>query len=261
MKSPHYQVLQTIIAEFKTLSPEITRTIIFDNTSTLCSENISSKQCEKLVEQIKNLTEQTQPLGGIERFTLQGAANRLNLSTINNKHIVITTKRDANEKIVRSLTTVLLPSIIQLIDAKPQTDTVSLGHDQIQETIPFPSNDAEPDISTTESDLEPEPEFSEPVVVRSPVSQFLVEKLGGLLVAPDTVRVNSDTITEWNQLLWGKSITHVTIETLEGKTVTCKIKPQKEFSAKGIIQIPEKILNSLQIRKGELVMVRPVLEE
>lgn len=260
MKSAPNQALQTIIAEFKTLSPEITRTIIFDNTSTLCSENITSKQCEKLIDQIKNLDEQTQPLGGIERFALQGAANRLNLSTINNWHIVTTTKRDANEKIVKSLTTVLLPTIIQLIDAKPQTDTVSSGHNQVQETVPFPSNDVTPDFST-ELNVEPEPESSEPVAVRSPVSQFLVEKLGGLLVAPDTVRVNNDTITDWNQLLWGKSITHVTIETLDGKTVTCKIKPQKEYSTKGIIQIPEKILNSLQIRKGELVMVRPVLEE
>lgn len=259
MKSAPNQVLETILAEFKTLSPEITRTIIFDNTSPLCSENTSSKQSENLIEQIKNLNEQTQPLGGLERFTLQGAANRLNLSTINNWHIVTTTKRDANEKIVKSLTTVLLPIIIQLIDAKPQTDTISSGQNQVQETIPFPSNDATQDFST-ELNVEPEPESSEPVPVCSPVSQFLVEKLSGLLVSSDTVRIDNDTITDWIQLLLGKSVTHVTVETLEGKTVTCKVKPQKDYRAKGIIQLPEKILSRLQIGKGELVRVRPVLE-
>jgi hypothetical protein len=54
----------------------------------------------------------------------------------------------------------------------------------------------------------------------------------------------------------------VNIEALDGKKTTCKFKAIKEVkaNAKGIIQIPEKILETLQTEKGKLVMVKPVIE-
>jgi hypothetical protein len=54
----------------------------------------------------------------------------------------------------------------------------------------------------------------------------------------------------------------VNIEALDGKKTTCKFKPIKEAksNAKGVIQIPEKILQTLQTEKGKLVMVKPVIE-
>ena len=90
----------------------------------------------------------------------------------------------------------------------------------------------------------------------------MVEKIGGLLVPADTVRIDADVIAKWSDLYDGKQITMVNIEALDGKTTNCKFKPIKEAktNAKGIIQIPEKILQTLQTEKGKLVMVKPVIE-
>ena len=108
---------------------------------------------------------------------------------------------------------------------------------------------------------EPQPPY-EPFLPKPPVNQFMVEKIGGILVQGDTVRIDSGIITKWSDLYDGKKITMVDIEALDGKKTTCKFKAIKEVKAntKGIIQIPEKILQTLQTEKGKLVMVKPVIE-
>ncbi len=89
----------------------------------------------------------------------------------------------------------------------------------------------------------------------------MVEKIGGLLVASDMVRVDADVVAKWSDLYGDREISQVNVETLEGKAVICKFKPMKEADgkAKGIIQIPERILQSLRTGEGKLVMVKPVI--
>jgi hypothetical protein len=90
----------------------------------------------------------------------------------------------------------------------------------------------------------------------------MVEKIGGLLVPTDTVRIDGEIVEKWSDLYEGKQFNMVIIETLDGKKTTCKFKTIKESknNAKGIIQIPEKILQTLQTEKGKLVIVKPVIE-
>jgi len=49
---------------------------------------------------------------------------------------------------------------------------------------------------------------------------------------------------------------------LDGQTMRCKFKPIKDskHEGKGIIQVPLKTQMILQTSKGELVMVKPVIE-
>jgi hypothetical protein len=102
---------------------------------------------------------------------------------------------------------------------------------------------------------------SEPILPEPPVNQFMVEKIGGLLVPCDIVRVDSEVIAKWHDIYGDKEITQVHIETLEGKAIMCGFKPIKEASnnGKGIIQFPEKVLQALQTSKGKLVIVKPVI--
>ena len=90
----------------------------------------------------------------------------------------------------------------------------------------------------------------------------MVEKIGGLLVQTDTVRIDSEIIAKWSDIYDGKQIITVNIEALDGKKTTCKVKAIKEAkaNAKGVIQIPEKILQTLQTEKGKLVIVKPIIE-
>jgi hypothetical protein len=110
---------------------------------------------------------------------------------------------------------------------------------------------------------QPEPEVNaEPWLPEPPVTQFIVENLGGLLVPSDTVRIDNAVIAQWKELYGDKKIEEVDLETLNGTTARCKFKPIKDskHEGKGIIQMPEKIQLTLQTAKGELVMVKPAIE-
>jgi len=105
--------------------------------------------------------------------------------------------------------------------------------------------------------LRSEPNYSQP-----PINQLLVQKITGLLVPADTVRIDSEAITRWNDLYKGKQITMVKIEASDGEKTICKFKAinDTKSNSKGIIQIPEKILQTLKTEKGKLVIVEPVIE-
>ena len=89
----------------------------------------------------------------------------------------------------------------------------------------------------------------------------MVENLGGLLVASDTVRIDSEVIQQWKDLYGDRAISEVDVETLSGQTTRCKFKPIKNSKqeGKGIIQLPQKIQRTLQASEGELVMVKPAI--
>jgi hypothetical protein len=95
-----------------------------------------------------------------------------------------------------------------------------------------------------------------------PENQLIIENLGGLLVPSDTVRIDRETIAQWEELHDGTKIDEVEVETFDGNMTHCKIKPIKDskYEGKGIIRMPDKIQLKLDIKKGELVKVRPILE-
>jgi hypothetical protein len=184
---------------------------------------------------------------------------------MNNRYLATVSSRAADQKIVKTLTRIFVPTVVKLVDqiAPELADNKSLQttkpEDKLIEEIVLPveetsHNEQTPDTSASFS--------SEPLLPEPPVNQFMIEKIGGLLVPVDTVRVDSEVIAKWNDLYGDKQITQVHIETLEGKKTTCKFKPIKEtnHNAKGIIQIPEKILQTLQTSKGKLVIAKPVIE-
>src|ERR1700690_2413971 len=51
----------------------------------------------------------------------------------------------------------------------------------------------------------------------TPSNQLMVEKIVGLMVHSDTVRIAPNILTQWSDLYNGKQITMVNIEALDGK--------------------------------------------
>jgi hypothetical protein len=90
----------------------------------------------------------------------------------------------------------------------------------------------------------------------------MIETLGGLRARSDTVRIENALIVQWRDLFGNRRIREVDVETLGGQTTRCKFKPIKDskHEGKGIIQMPLKTQLILQASKGELVMVKPVIE-
>jgi hypothetical protein len=259
--------LQNIINEFKNISPEITNTFIFKKNREILaiSETTTEDQIKKLIATFNNTTNLAETIGGIETLTIQGADSQLNITSMNNLYLATVSSRAADQKIIKTLTHVLVPTVVKLVEQiAPE-----LSENELPKTITPEDKPVEeivlPDEETEQNEPIPQSPLSfssEPFLPEPPVNQFMVEKIGGLLVPADTVRVDSKVISKWNNLYDGKEISQVNIQTLDGKTTTCKFKPIKEAknSATGIIQIPEKILQALQTSKGKLVMVKPVIE-
>jgi hypothetical protein len=258
--------LQTVLDEFKTLSPETTNVLIFKNNGqTIANTQATNEdQTKKLIANFGSISLQAQSIGGVECLTIQTSESQLNITAMGNLYLTTVSSRKANQEIVKSLTQVVVPTIAHFVDQlesspsknQPQK-TIQLKEIAIEDTT-LPLENEKPNI---EPIPEPQPSF-EPFMPKTPVNQFMVEKIGGILVQVDTVRIDSGIIAKWSDLYNGKQITMVAIEALDGKKTTCKFKAIKEAktNSKGIIQIPEKILQTLQTEKGKLVMVKPVIE-
>ena len=118
---------------------------------------------------------------------------------------------------------------------KPTEAEETSSENQVRQSEPI---EPEPEIRQPEAELEYEPSLTE-----VSATQFIVEHIGGLLVPPDTVRVDNALMLKWKELYGDKKITEVEVETLGGQTTRCKVKPIKDskLEGKGLIQIPVKI--------------------
>jgi hypothetical protein len=257
--------LQTIIDEFKNISPETTNALIFKSDGQIIANTKSTTedQTKKLIDHFNNISQQAETIGGIENLTIQAANSQLNITAISSLYLATVSSRAANQEIVKSLTHVLVPTFVRLVDqvACLPKENHPLQTVQLEKTASEKNVLPVEEKPQIESISEPRPPL-EPFLPTTPINQFMVEKIGGLLVPADTVRIDADVIAKWIDLYEGKQITMVNIEALDGKRTICKFKPIKEAKtgAKGIIQIPEKILQTLQTEKGKLVMVKPVID-
>lgn len=268
MTQTNDSALQTIVAEFKNLSPEITFSFVFKKNGEIaaCTQPTAQEQSSKLIEAFNNLSDHAQDIRGIQTLSIHGADSQLTITSINNHYLAMGSTRAADDKIVKSLTNVIVPTILKLTDQTIPENAGNFlpeGNELEPEPLTEISLPSEQAANNDSSPLVLTPINSEPPLPQSPASQFMVEKIGGLLVSSDTVRIDSEVIASWRDLYGDKQITDVHIQTLEGKSVSCKFKALKESnqSAKGIIQLPEKILQTLQTSKGKLVIVKPVITQ
>ena len=176
------------------------------------------------------------------------------------------------------MTRVLLPTILKVLE---KLDPTSLKKPHVKKLVKEELESSEPigeikeeDVNDFEISAEPAiPEEPEPIAPKKTyprkkkittepiVNQLIIEDLGGLLVPSDTVRIDNETLSQWEESYDGNKIDTVEIETFDGKSKLCKVKRIKdsEFEGKGIIRMPTKIQDKLGIQKGELVRVKPVI--
>ena len=266
MAEVYANALQTIIGEFRNVSPEIVSSFIFlmDGQVIAQDGDISEEMEKKVISAVEGIREQGRSLGGLETLTIQGVDSQLNMTSIGSLCLVTVSSRAADQKVIKTLTQVIVPTVVRLAEqlapelAKNETPKTIKFEPLAEVDVNFPVETATLEEPVAEA---PVSFSSEPFVPEPPVNQFMVEKIGGLLVSADTVRIDSELVSKWNDLYGGMDIKAVQIETLDGKKTTCKFKPIKEASVNGVIQIPEKILQALQTSKGKLVMVKPVIEK
>ncbi len=96
---------------------------------------------------------------------------------------------------------------------------------------------------------------------KPPVTQLMVENLGGIQFLSDSVRLEKSVLMQWKELYGDKPVESVEVKTQNGKTTQCKFKQIKNLKGgnKGIVQIPKRVQMALGAKKGELVTIKPVI--
>jgi len=264
--------LKNTLNEIRNVCPDITNTFMFreDGETIAGDENIPEKTMVHGVDAFDGILEKAKAIGGVEGITFEGSNGRITVSHVDDFYLVTVTSRKADMNYVNTVTRVLVPTVLKLLEKisptplknnppltkmEPEISKVKKFEEPLAE--PLEETIMEKPKETMKPGTKPEPSLPEP-----PVNQLIVENLGGLLVPSDTIRIDGETLSQWEELYEGRKIGEVEIETFDGKTTRCKVKPIKDskYEGKGIIQMPEKIQLTLEIKKGELVRAKPIVE-
>jgi predicted regulator of Ras-like GTPase activity (Roadblock/LC7/MglB family) len=268
--------LKTTLNEIQNICPEIKNAFVFkeDGEIVATDPQTSENTAVRVIDAFDGIFEKTGSLGEVEGITLEGAKGRINVSCINDFYFATIASEKADPNYVKTVTKVLIPTILRLIDkidpvrqeipvtysSKPKGSEEhhqysSIDKDERLREEPVHEKDI---ADTVKPAFEPEVNATLP---EASANQFIVENIGGLLVPSDTVRVDNDLMSSWTDTYGDRKIEEVEIETFGGKTVQCKVRPIKDskYEGKGIVQIPEKIQLLLEVKKGELVKVKPVV--
>jgi len=243
--------LKNTLAEIKNVCPEITRSFIFTKDGTMYTEDeqTNNPATEKAANSLKTLVERASAVGGLDNVLIDGDDGNVYVSCIDDMYLVMVTSKDADIAYLRNITGVIFPTVLKLLK------TIVTG--------PTP---LKPEPSPPEEKLEiPEVVSAKPSEQPSspPSQQLIVDKLGGLLVKADTVQVDQEILNRWRELLSTKDVDGVEIESFAGKTAQCKVKriSDSKLEGMGLIRIPEKTCQTLEVRKGELVRVKPIISQ
>jgi hypothetical protein len=261
--------LKSALNEVRNLCPDISSAFMFaeDGEITASDESTPEKSMVRIINALDGLLEKAETMGGIELVTIEGSRGGASLSHLGNQYLVTVTSENADQSVnmmTRSIVTTVLKLLEKISPAPLRTnpsETIvkpeeSVGHEE--ELLEQPTEKPEM-IENEHVETTGKPENTQSQLV---ANQFIVEDAQGMLVAADTVRVDRETLQQWEEHE-NQKVEMVEVETFGGQSIRCKIKPVKDpkLEGKGIVQVPQKIQRLLDIKKGELVKVKPLVEQ
>jgi hypothetical protein len=269
--------LKTTLNEIQNICPDIRNSFIYKEDGEIIARNdpTNEQTIVQFIDLLDAILERTETIGDTEFAAFNFSKGRLNVSHIDDLYFVTVASNNVDQSYMKTINDVLVPTILKLIEkitTSPINDNFKINNQQVADEIE-PEREQIPEAG--EEQVEPIEEFpfkklretiktkeeNSDISPETTANQFIVENIGGLLVPSDTVRVDSETLLQWEKTYDDNSIQQVEIETFGGKTTQCKVKPLKDskYVGKGIVQMPEKIRSTLEIKKGELVRVKPII--
>jgi hypothetical protein len=270
--------LKNTLDEMQKACPEIKTAFALNANRELIvqGENTSENTVARATEILREVMKKAEALGGADDLTIKSTDGRVNVSRMDEIYIVTVASKNADLKYVDTVVHVLFPTVMAVLEKlgpapiirkppEPESEPeMSATHEKEQFVEPaVEETDAEMPEEELEGKEESEnKEEEENHLPEVQVSQFIVEDIKGLLTPSDTVRIDSSVIEHWKELYEGKNLEEADLETFAGKSLRCKVKPIKDakLEGQGKIQIPIKLQDVLDIKKGELVRVKPAIE-
>ena len=234
-RDPYAFALNQALTEIKKAYPDINHSFLFTNNGSLVTgdQETDEKTMQKVQESFEALKSKSKVIGNLKGFHLEGKNGKLTVSTIKDMYLVLETSVNVDKTHIYSITHVILPTILKTLE------TFAPTHLQV-----------------------------------TPPKKLVVDTLSGFF-ARDSVQIDAETLMDWTknsnprdkvndelteEEKTQKIIEHVKIETFGGNSTLCKVKEinDQKLKGKNMIRIPEKLCNTLEIKKGDLVKVKPM---
>ena len=288
MQNEAYSIaLRNALTEIKNICPDVQASFLFDRAGAIIASDTESPEApfEKAINAMQGLLEKSETIGGLDSLTVNAQKGKVQISSVSDMYLAIVTSKNIDMMYLQTVSHVLIPTVIKLLDNITEAPTPidsSLTRSSFsqlpkrveQEEIQRENVEEVNEQETSEEPLdeqeveEPQrftlsPTRAPPENLRESSSQLLVDTLSGLLVRGDTVQIDAEILNEWSDNYDGAEINQVEIESFNGNSVVCKVKPIKDqkIEGKGIIRIPERACQDLDVKKGEMVKVKPFMEE
>jgi len=267
-----------------------------DGTVITSDDNPNDPGMSKAASSFQSLAEKANAIGGLDNMLITGEKSKICVSSVNDMYLVAGLAKNADLVYFRTITSAVLPTVLKVLDGVTSSLTLTPTPFKSTPTVPFsaPENlgfeSSKPSPSDLTSDQEQTAEEEETAEVEEaeeieelrkpaldtveemdvtkrpqelPSQQLIVDRFSGFMVKSDTVQLDSDILKRWSDELDVENVSEVDVETFSGKTVRCKTKVinDPKLEGRGLIRIPEKTCQSLDVRRGELVRVKPVATE
>ncbi len=215
--------LRNTLKEIGNICPDVKCSFLFTTDGILVAGDAQAEDTvmEKAVRLFQNAAENAAIIGGLNTFSIVGDNGRVYVSCANDMYLAMVTSKDADMPYLRSVTRVIIPTILKLLES----------------IVPTPLKFV-------------------------PSSQLVADNLSGFRskITGDTVEIDHETLNQWSKLLNGRGVGEVEIEAFSGKQARCRVRAIEDsaLEGKGLIRIPEKAFQALEVKKGELVRVKPI---
>ena len=215
--------LRNSLDEIRNICPDVRCSFIFTKDSVIVAgdAHADSAAMEKAARSFQSIAEKTDAVGGLDTLLIDGDKGKVYISCLDKMYLALTTSKDADIAYLRSITRVIVPTILKLLES----------------ILPTPLKFVPPQHLT-------------------------VDTLSGFKArfSADTVEIHREILKQWSERFDGKDISQVEIEAFGGKTTQCKVKAinDSNLNRKGLIRIPEKTCQMLEVKTGELVRVKPI---
>jgi len=224
-KDAYADALKSALNEIKKVCPDVSLSFIFTKDGMMVAKDLETTEetIEKTMRSFQSIEGKEDTIGGLQTLIIDGEEGKVHISYINDMYLALATSKNADVTFLQAITRVIFPTVLKLLESVTPTPLQSTS---IQST---------------------------------PSKQLVVDTLSGFFVG-DSVQVDLGLLKEWSELLNRKSVDEVEIEAFGGKATQCKVKElsDQKLEGKGIVRIPEKICKVLEVKKGQLVRVKPL---
>jgi predicted regulator of Ras-like GTPase activity (Roadblock/LC7/MglB family) len=223
-KDPYAVALENALTEIKNICPDITHSFIFTKDGAIVARvsETDEETTEKTISSFQSVAEKADTIGSLKAFYVNGNKGKIILSGVNDMYLALAASEDADTTYLHSVTRVIIPTVLKLLET-----------------------------------ITPTPPASPTPLQSEPSKQLIVDTLSGFFVG-DSVQIDTELLEDWARLL-RESVSEVEIESVDGEATQCKVKEinDSKLKGKGMIRIPEKVCKTLEVKKGELVKVKP----